>query len=78
MNHNVDTRFAKNNKYPMQWPHKTGTRKQYKFIGTKILNLIPIHLHALTLHRFKIDFKNGFYMNSTLTYYYNLPFLIVC
>lgn len=57
LSHNVVTRFAKNNNYTMQWPHKTGTRKQYKFVGTKILNLIPKHFHALTLLRFKIDFK---------------------
>lgn len=56
--HNVVTRFAKNNNYTMQWPHKMGTRKQYKFVGTKILNLIPKHYHTLlTLHRFKIDLK---------------------
>jgi len=51
--HNIVTRFAKNNNYTMQWPHKTGTRKQYKFVGTKILNLIPKHYHTLTLHRLR-------------------------
>lgn len=53
--HNVCTRFAKDH-YTMHWLRKTGTRKQYYFVGTKILNLIPKHLHTLPLHKFKIYF----------------------
>jgi len=38
LSHNVEIGLVKNNNYTMQWPHKTGTRKQYKFVGIKILN----------------------------------------
>lgn len=38
--------------YTTQWPHKTGSRKQYKFVGTKTLNTIQKHLNTLPLHRY--------------------------
>lgn len=41
----------------IHWPHETGTRKQYEFIGTKILNLTPKQLLILSLLKFKIDFR---------------------
>jgi len=49
MCHGVGTRFAKNN-YTIHWPHKTGSRKQYKFVGAKTLNLIRknTYTHMIT------------------------------
>lgn len=38
----------------------TVLRKQYEFIGTKVLKLIPKHLHTLPLQRFKKDFTTWF------------------
>jgi hypothetical protein len=60
--HNVYTRFAKDH-YTTHCPSKTGTRKQYESVGTKILILIPKHLHTLPLHRFKIYFTKWLLYN---------------
>jgi len=32
--------------FKIQWPHKTGTRKQYEIVVTKIINVIPNYLHS--------------------------------
>jgi len=54
------------------WPHKTGSRKQNEFVGTKTLQLIPKHLHTLPLHRLKLTLRNGFFIISSLINYYKI------
>lgn len=50
--HEVNTRYTKNN-FLVHWPLKTSPRKQFEFIGIKLINLIPKHLVNLPLHVFK-------------------------